>query len=72
MTMMLFVGITALTADAISSVVPAYGMPMAATIVFLGVFNYVAYRDIFKRRSGNLPKAVVSAAGAVVRVQTSR
>ena len=72
MTMMLFVGITALIADVLASVAPAYGMTMAATIVFLGVFNYVAYRDIFERRSGNLPKAVVSAAGADVRVPTSR
>jgi hypothetical protein len=72
MTMMLFVGITALVADGLASVAPAYGMTMAASIVFLGVFNYIAYRDIFERRSGNLPKAVVSAAGADVHVQTGR
>lgn len=72
MTMMLFVGITALVADALASVAPAYGMTMAASIVFLGVFNYVAYRDIFERRSGNLPKAVASAASADAHVQPSR
>jgi hypothetical protein len=71
-TMFLFVGTTALIADWLASVAPAYGMTMAATIVFLGVFNYVAYRDIFERRSGNLPKAAVSATGSDVRVQTSR
>jgi len=71
-TMMLFVGTTALIADGLASVAPAYGMTMAASIVFLGVFNYVAYRDIFERRSGNLPKIVAAPTGADVRVQTSR
>ena len=28
----------------------------AAFIVFMGILNYVAYRDIFERRSENLPK----------------
>jgi hypothetical protein len=40
--------------------VPAYGMTSAAWIVFMGVLNYVAYRDIFERRSANWP-AVVTA-----------
>jgi hypothetical protein len=62
LTMLWFVGTAALIADKFASVAPAYGMTMAASIVFLGVFNYVAYRDIFERRSGNLPKTVASAA----------
>jgi len=62
MTMLLFVGAAALIADRVASLFPAYGMTMATCIVFLGVFNYVAYRDIFERRSGNLPKAVASTA----------
>jgi hypothetical protein len=69
MTMLVCVGTVALIGDSVSSVVPAYGMTMAACIVFLGVFYYVAYRDIFERRSSNLPKAVISAARAEARVQ---
>jgi hypothetical protein len=38
--------------------VPAFGMTSAAWIVFMGVLNYVAYRDIFERRFGNLPEAI--------------
>jgi Flp pilus assembly protein protease CpaA len=30
-------------------------MTAAAWIVFMGILNYVAYRDIFERRSANLP-----------------
>jgi hypothetical protein len=29
--------------------------------VFLGVLNYVAYRDIFERRAANRPEAVIAA-----------
>ena len=48
-----FVCVAVVTADSLSLVFPAYGMTMAACLVFLGVFNYVAYRDIFERRSEN-------------------
>ena len=54
-----FVGAMVVGADILASVVPAYGMTTAVFLVFMGTFNYVAYRDIFERRSGNLPKAVV-------------
>jgi hypothetical protein len=54
----MFVAIVAIGANAVASVAPAYGMTAAAFLVFLGVFNFVAYRDIFERRDGNLPKAV--------------
>jgi hypothetical protein len=42
-----------------------FGMTTAAWIVFMGVLNYVAYRDIFERRSANLPKAVATASSVV-------
>jgi hypothetical protein len=41
--------------------VPAFGLTTAAWIVFVGVLNYVAYRDIFERQSTNLPEAVATA-----------
>jgi len=49
--------------------VPAFGLTSAVFIVFIGVLNYVAYRDIFERQSENSPKAVatVSAVAAVQR-----
>lgn len=47
----------------LSDMLPAYGMTMAAFLVFVGVWNYVAYRDIFERRAANLP---------AVRVQLQR
>jgi hypothetical protein len=57
----IFVSIVAVGANAVASVAPAYGMTAAAFLVFLGVFNFVAYRDIFERRDANLPKAVAAA-----------
>jgi hypothetical protein len=54
--LILLIGILVLIADALASAVPAYGMTTATFLVFVGVLNYVAYRDIFERRSGNLPK----------------
>lgn len=51
-----FVGVITFGAASLASVLPLYGMTDAALLVFLGVLNYVAYRDIFERRSGNLPK----------------
>jgi hypothetical protein len=41
---------------AIMTFLPAYGLSEAAWMVFMGVLNYVAYRDIFERRPGNLPQ----------------
>jgi hypothetical protein len=54
--LILLIGALVLTAAALASAMPAYGMTTAACLVFIGVLNYVAYRDIFERRSGNLPK----------------
>jgi hypothetical protein len=45
--------------------VPAFGMTTAAWIVFMGILNYVAYRDIFERRSANLPETVATASAVV-------
>lgn len=50
-----FVAAVAITADALALVFPAFGMTTAVFIVFLGIFNYVAYRDIFERRADNRP-----------------
>lgn len=41
---------------------PAYGLTTAAWMVFTGILNYVAYRDIFERRAGNLPLQEATAA----------
>jgi hypothetical protein len=46
-------------------------MRLAASLVFLGTLNYVAYRDIFERRSGNLPR-VAATAGVGAAVRTTR
>jgi hypothetical protein len=40
--------------------VPAFGLTTAAWIVFVGVLNYVAYRDIFERQSTNSPETVAT------------
>jgi hypothetical protein len=40
--------------------VPAFGLTSAAWIVFVGVLNYIAYRDIFERQSLNSPQAVAT------------
>jgi hypothetical protein len=49
-----------LCVGAISGVVPAFGLTTAAWIVFAGVLNYVAYRDIFERQSTNFPEEIAS------------
>lgn len=46
------------------TLIPAYGMPEAAMLVFMGILGYVAYRDIFERRDENLPAPVEAAAHA--------
>lgn len=48
--------------------IPAYGMTSAAWIVFMGILNYVAYRDIFERRSANVPQVVEASVPAQARV----
>jgi|HubBroStandDraft_5_1064220.scaffolds.fasta_scaffold11183_4 hypothetical protein len=35
--------------------VPSFGIGQAVWLVFMGTVSYVAYRDIFERRSGNVP-----------------
>lgn len=59
-----------LVAGIADSCVPTYGFINAVWIVFVGVVNYVAYRDIFERRSENLPMTV-STASAVVAVHAT-
>jgi hypothetical protein len=56
MLIFILVGVITFGAVSLASVLPLYGMTDAALLVFLGVLNYVAYRDMFERRSGNLPK----------------
>jgi len=49
------------------SLIPSYGMTEAAWLVFMGILNYVAYRDIFERRDQNLPATARAALGAASR-----
>jgi hypothetical protein len=49
------------------SLIPSYGMTEAAWLVFMGMLNYVAYRDIFERRDANLPATARAALGAASR-----
>jgi hypothetical protein len=51
-----------LGADSLATFAPAYGLTNALFLVFMGVFNYVAYRDIFERRSRNVPQAATGLA----------
>lgn len=46
-----FIAVLSLTADAFTRAGPAGDIVSAAILVFIGVFNYVAYRDIFERRA---------------------
>lgn len=59
--------ILAIGAEYLASAVPAYGMTTAAFLVIFGVLNYVAYRDIFERRSENLLQIAVRSQVAVRR-----
>jgi hypothetical protein len=63
-TLTMLIGIVVLTAGALASAMPAYGMTTAAFLVFIGVLNYVAYRDVFEGRSGNMPEQAAQAATA--------
>jgi hypothetical protein len=55
MEILLGVGIVVVAAAALAQIAPVLGLIDAATVLFVGVFNYVAYRDVFERRSGNAP-----------------
>jgi hypothetical protein len=63
--------ILAIGAIYLASVIPAYGMTTAAFLVIFGVLNYVAYRDIFERRSENLRQNTVTSRVAA-RVEVTR
>jgi hypothetical protein len=54
-----------LVAGILEMFVPAFGLTIAAWMVFVGVLNYVAYRDIFERRSENSPKTVATPSAVV-------
>ncbi len=60
--LLLFVAVIALAGVAVATVLPLFGLTDAALLVFLGILNYVAYRDIFERRSENAPQLSVTAA----------
>lgn len=59
-TILTMTGILAIGAIYLASAIPAYGMTTAAFVVFFGVLNYVAYRDIFERRGENLPEQIMT------------
>ncbi len=73
LTIMTMTGILAVGAIYLSSAIPAYGMTTAAFLVFFGVLNYVAYRDIFERRGENLPEQIMTpqATGVLCRARDS-
>lgn len=49
---------------ALATIWPAYGLTNALFLVFMGVFNYVIYRDIFERRAQNLPQSALAGSRA--------
>jgi hypothetical protein len=53
------------------SLIPSYGMTEAAWLVFMGIVNYVAYRDIFERRDQNLPVTARVALGQASRASVT-
>ena len=56
----LFVAALSLTADGFARAGPAGDIVSAAILVFIGVFNYVVYRDIFERRTEYAAEAVIA------------
>jgi hypothetical protein len=54
----IFIGTLVVGASVLVALVPACGMTAAAFIVFMGILNYVAYRDIFEQRAENIPKTI--------------
>lgn len=63
MEILLGVGIVVVATATLAEVAPVFGLIDAATLLFAGVFNYVAYRDVFERRSGNVPQEIKQAPG---------
>ena len=59
---LLGIGIVVVAAALLAQFTPVFGLIDAATVLFVGVFNYVAYRDVFERRADNAPLPVASAA----------
>jgi hypothetical protein len=55
---LLGVGIVVVAMATLAQIAPVFGLIDATTVLFVGVFNYVAYRDVFERRSGNAPLQV--------------
>lgn len=56
----LFVAILSLIADGLQRAGVQPGLVGASFLVFIGVFSYVAYRDIFERRVDYAPQPVVA------------
>lgn len=56
-----FVAALSLVADGFARAVPAGQVVADAILVFIGVFSYVAYRDIFERRPDYASEAVLAA-----------
>lgn len=56
----LFITALSLTADAFARAGPVGDIVSAAILVFIGVFNYVAYRDIFERRTDYATESVLA------------
>lgn len=56
-----FVAALSLAADGFARAVPAGQVVADAVLVFIGVFSYVAYRDIFERRADYASEAVLAA-----------
>src|ERR1700690_589669 len=54
--LLLFIAAIAIVGVAVATALPLFGLTDAALLVFLGLLNYVAYRDIFERRSENAPQ----------------
>jgi hypothetical protein len=54
----IFVAALSLAADGFARAAPAGAIVSAAILVFIGVFNYVAYLDIFERRQEYAPERV--------------
>jgi hypothetical protein len=57
---LLGVGIVVVATALVAEFAPVFGLIDAATLLFVGVFNYVAYRDVFERRSDNAPLPVAA------------
>jgi hypothetical protein len=63
MEILLGVGIVVVASAALAQIAPVFGLIDAATLLFIGVFNYVAYRDVFERCSDTAPQAIKQGSG---------